>query len=168
MMSSVTEDFGRMIGCLWWKGICELLSRPPTRNIPSLSRKGFRRWSFPPTAVVRSFCSVRISFEKWMFCRSLSNLFSAEMSSSTVRDTARLCLCLHRRQRATTLVSFDHDEYFSNIVGSTGFATRQVDLCCSGTSPDGVGFHVGQCSSFCWSHSGPFFQMNGRRNSLGV
>ena len=54
--------------------------------------------------------SLRISFERWMFCRNRNNLFSAELSSSTVRDTARFCLCLHRRQGATTLVSFDHDD----------------------------------------------------------
>jgi hypothetical protein len=74
-----------------------------------------------------------------MCCKSRTNLLCAEVSSSTVRDAVRFCLCLHRRQRGTTLISFDQEEYFSYIVWSMGFVTRQVDLFCSGRSTNGVG-----------------------------
>lgn len=53
IMRAATCDFDRMIGCFWG----EWLSRSPTRNITSWSRKGLRGWSFPLTTVSRVFCS---------------------------------------------------------------------------------------------------------------
>ena len=48
------------------------------------------------------------------------------------------------------------------------FDVRQTAFFCSGISPNGVGIQTGQFSCCCLSHSGPCFQMVGRRNSLGV
>ena len=106
-----------------------------------------------------------------MFCTIRINLLCAKVNSSTIRDAARFCLYFHRKHRKhhqQHLISFVQDEQLSNRVWSTVFVTRQIVLVCSGISPSGVGMQIGQFSSLCESHSGPFFQMFGCRNSLGV
>ena len=98
----------------------------------------------------------------------LITLLWALVNSSVVRWADGFCLCLHRRHQATTLISLVQDEYRWRRGLSLLFVVRQIVFFCSGMSPDGVGIQIGQFSCCCLSHSGPCFQMFGRRNSLGV
>jgi hypothetical protein len=144
MMNFVIGTFGKMIGCFCSKGIGEFLSLPPTRSIPSLSMKGFKLWSFPPTSLVRSFWSCLISLEKYVSCIMCITLLWDELVSSTVSGVARFCLFFQQRHRATTLMSFGQEEYRSKMEGSIVLLIKQMVLFCSGISSAVVGLQFGQ------------------------